>query len=64
MFKWLELYFTVSIILAADLAKAVGPFTSVPGWAETVPSVKAILAFLPLGKAPVCNPKPQCEVAE
>ena len=49
-------HFTASLPLAADITRAVGPLTSVPGMAERLPSVSATPAFLPFGSAPVAMP--------
>src|SRR5678815_492312 len=55
--KWLDPYFTGSMALTAERIRAVGPFVSVPGCAETLASVSAVRAFLPLGSAPVYTPR-------
>ena len=56
MLKWLDTYQVVSTAWAADLMSAVGPSVSVPGMAETLPSVKATPFLRPLGKAFMMEP--------
>ena len=56
MFMCDEVYFTASMLFAADAASAVGPLVSVPGMADMLPSVRATRLFLPLGSAPVTSP--------